>query len=235
MAIIKDALLKIPGSKFYTEKDFPQGHFFHHKKQVFIGKPTLGELYLLNWMPNSGHLFFSPILPLEPKDVKLVLDIVRKTMVEYGFDPAPQLVVTPREIHCLNAILYDVTDADQKRRAFECMQKMIKLAADEGYGEYRSVCPLLIFHFFSTEGTKLTRPYHRGRTHQSLSDQVARTYGWNDQALMRFNEMLKDALDPKGVLSPGRCGIWPQRYRGKGWEILPSENGVREKSLPDKK
>lgn len=49
---------------------------------------------------------------------------------------------------------------------------------------------------------------------------------------MRFNEMLKDALDPKGVLSPGRCGIWPRRYRGNGWEVLPLEKGVRERSVP---
>lgn len=71
------------------------------------------------------------------------------------------------------------------------------------------------------------------RTHQSLSDQVAQTYGWNDQALMRFNETLKDASDPNGILAPGRCGIWPRKYRGKGWEILPVENGVREKYVPD--
>lgn len=97
----------------------------------------MGELYLLNWTPNSGHLFFSPILPLNPKEVQLILGIVRKCMTEYGFDPCPQLVVTAREIHCLNAILYDVTDKVQKKKAFECMQKMIELAANEGYGEYR--------------------------------------------------------------------------------------------------
>lgn len=50
---------------------------------------------------------------------------------------------------------------------------------------------------------------------------------------MRFNETLKDALDPNGILAPGRCGIWPRKYRGKGWEILPLESGVREKSVPD--
>jgi len=50
---------------------------------------------------------------------------------------------------------------------------------------------------------------------------------------MRFNETLKDALDPNGILSPGRCGIWPRKYRCKGWEILPLENGLRETSVPD--
>lgn len=137
MKIIKDAMLKIPGARFHTGDEFPKDHFFYQKREVFKGQPTLDELYLLQWEPNGGHLFFSPILPLTPKDGEIVLKIVRDCMTEYGFDPCPQLVITAREIHCLNVIMYDVTDAKQRRDAFLCMQKMIKLAADQGYGEYR--------------------------------------------------------------------------------------------------
>lgn len=39
---------------------------------------------------------------------------------------------------------------------------------------------------------------------------------------MRFNESLKDALDPAGIMAPGRNGIWPKSYRGQGHEIFPS-------------
>lgn len=145
--IIKDALLKIPGARFHTGEDFPESHFFHHKKQVFAGRPTLGELYLLDWTPNGAHLFFSPILPLDPKAAEVILRIVRECMIKYGFDPIPQLMVGPRQIHCLNAILYDTADAGQKKRAFECMQEMIRVAADEGYGEYRYVPTVLLFSF----------------------------------------------------------------------------------------
>jgi FAD linked oxidases, C-terminal domain len=50
-------------------------------------------------------------------------------------------------------------------------------------------------------------------------DQVAGTYDWNEDTLMKFNERLKDALDPNGILAPGKSGIWPARYRARGWEM----------------
>ena len=77
------------------------------------------------------------------------------------------------------------------------MREMIAEAAGEGFGEYR--------------------------THVLFQDMVASTYSWGGNALMRFNETIKDALDPNGILAPGRNGIWPRRFRGKGWEILGTE------------
>ncbi len=46
-----------------------------------------------------------------------------------------------------------------------------------------------------------------------LQDDVADQYSFNDFALRRFNETLKDAIDPNGILSPGRAGIWPAPFR----------------------
>jgi hypothetical protein len=74
------------------------------------------------------------------------------------------------------------------------MREMISAAAKEGFGEYR--------------------------THILFADQVAETYSWNNQALRRFNETIKDALDPNGILAPGRNGVWPKGYRNRGWELI---------------
>ena len=41
------------------------------------------------------------------------------------------------------------------------------------------------------------------------------TYNWNDGALLKFNEQLKDAIDPNGILMPGKSGVWPQQYRAE--------------------
>ena len=32
-------------------------------------------------------------------------------------------------------------------------------------------------------------------------------------ALMKMHQTIKDALDPNGILSPGKSGIWPKRLR----------------------
>lgn len=80
------------------------------------------------------------------------------------------------------------------------MRELIAACAAEGYGEYR--------------------------THILFADQVAQTYGWNNQALRTFNETIKDSLDPNGILAPGRNGIWPKTYRNKGWEIYGSETDI---------
>ena len=36
------------------------------------------------------------------------------------------------------------------------------------------------------------------------------------KALRRFNETLKDAIDPNGIIAPGRGGIWPANMRNRG-------------------
>lgn len=63
----------------------------------------------------------------------------------------------------------------------------MKVGAEHGYGEYRTA-PL--FH-----------------------DLVSETFGYNDGALKKVQNTLKDALDPNGIISPGRGGVWPARLR----------------------
>jgi len=43
-------------------------------------------------------------------------------------------------------------------------------------------------------------------------DLVAGTYNNMDNGLAKLNQKLKDILDPAGILSPGKSGIWPS-----GW------------------
>jgi hypothetical protein len=50
-----------------------------------------------------------------------------------------------------------------------------------------------------------------------LMDQTAKTHNCNVNAQMRLNDRIKNkriknVLDPKGILAPGKNGIWPRLY-----------------------
>jgi len=69
----------------------------------------------------------------------------------------------------------------------DIFRRMIKLAADHGWGEYR--------------------------TAPAFMDDIREVYSFNDNALLRMQEAIKDALDPVGIISAGRYGIWPKHLR----------------------
>ncbi len=64
---------------------------------------------------------------------------------------------------------------------------MVAIAAENGWSEYRSA--------------------------PAFMDAIMEVFSFNGHALRRFNETLKDAIDPNGILSAGRYGIWPKHLR----------------------
>jgi 4-cresol dehydrogenase (hydroxylating) flavoprotein subunit len=44
-------------------------------------------------------------------------------------------------------------------------------------------------------------------------DFIAAQFDFNGHVAMRLYERLKDTLDPGGILSPGKQGIWPKSLR----------------------
>ena len=69
-------------------------------------------------------------------------------------------------------------------RSREIFERLVEVAAENGWAEYR--------------------------THIAFMDKVAETYSFNDHAMRRFHETLKDAVDPNGILSPASPASGPR-------------------------
>lgn len=84
-------------------------------------------------------------------------------------------------------ILFDASSEESIDRTFAQTAQMIDETASLGYGEYRG--------------------------HTAFMEHIASRMDVNGGAALRLCEHIKDAPDPKGILSPGKPGIWPERSR----------------------
>lgn len=139
--------------------------------------------------PTYGHITCSPIIPRTGEGITEAYDLIRKTAKDLDL---PLTVLTP-PIGCwartfVILIMMAVThDPEQNKKTRTNFREMVKILAAHGYGEYR--------------------------TAPAFQDDVMATYSFNNHALRRFHETVKDALDPNGIMSVGRYGVWPKRFR----------------------
>jgi 4-cresol dehydrogenase (hydroxylating) len=154
-----------------------------------VGIPGLDAFNLLNWRGGSGaHVDFSPVCAPLGADAAKQYRMIRDRAAQYGFDYYGGFTVGRRSMHHIFAAIFNRDDPTQVRGAGDLLTA---LTADFGaarFGQYR--------------------------THLDFMDLAASQYDFNDHALMRLSTTIKNALDPNGILSPGKQGIWP----GKGEE-----------------
>src|ERR1700761_2479543 len=173
--VTRDAFAHIPGVKFYFPEDRKRRpDILIHRADTMRGIPKLTEFGFLNWNGGGGHVGFSPVSPITGQDAIKQFKMVSGRVREHGFDYMGLMAVGFREMHHVTVIVYDQTDPKERQKLDELFRLMVREAAAEGYGEYR--------------------------THIHYMDTIAGTYGWNDNALMKMHQAIKDALDPNGIL-----------------------------------
>ncbi|MER7796837.1 FAD-binding oxidoreductase [Microbacterium sp. NPDC096154] len=159
-----------------------------HPDRVQAGRPSQALLKSIEWRgPDGGHIELSPVGALTGEHVVRVGQILREEMEASGFDFWPSICLTPRSFIYLGVINFDRSDPERIRAAYDLYERAVRRLGGEGY------------------------PVYRG--HLRGMDAIADQFDWNDHAYRRFVQGLKDAVDPAGILSPGKQGIWPQRLR----------------------
>ena len=190
LEIVRAAFEAIPGARLTATRydgDVHEDEVAITHKQ-YAGVPGLDPLKIVGWAgPEGAHLGFSPISPLTADHALRQAEMVRATAARFGFDYGTAFGALGRRLNQVFMMIYDRTDPEETARARACFEALVKEGAAAGYSEYRA--------------------------HISFMDLVAEQYAWGDHAQMRLNRRLKDLLDPNGILSPGKQGIWPRRFR----------------------
>jgi 4-cresol dehydrogenase (hydroxylating) len=189
--IVQDALGSIPGAEIafakYDGRNLPDLTNPHERVQAGIPSMALDRMTRWYGGEKGGHIGFSCAAPITGEDGAALRDLVRGELNAAGLDYSGVIVVSKRSMIHVGLVVFDTENESQAHNAYAACSSMVGAAAKLGYGEYRS--------------------------HLDFMDLVAEQYDYNDHAQRRFNERLKDALDPNGILSPGKQGIWPAAYR----------------------
>jgi (+)-pinoresinol hydroxylase len=187
----------IPGVKFVDGESYklplsPEQREEVHKPQFGIPSLTMfsiGARTPTNPNPTNGHMWFSPIIPRTGEAIFEANRVFAEAAKQFNL---PVLSFSLPSCYWERAFIYifafpvtrDIETNKKNRAAFK---HLVQMAAEHGWGEYR------------------TAP-----AYQSF---IMDTYAYNNHALLRFHETLKDAVDPNGILSAGRYGIWPKHLR----------------------
>jgi (+)-pinoresinol hydroxylase len=196
-AFAKQKFSEIAGARFEDAENYklpltPEQREKVHKPQ--FGIPSLamfsiGARSAINPEPANGHMWFSPIIPRTGEAIFEANRVFAAAAKEFGLPFLNfNLPSTYWERSFIFIFAFPVTrDVETNKKNRAAFKKLIQVAADHGWGEYR--------------------------TPPAFQDAIMNTYSFNNHALLRFHETVKDAVDPNGILSAGRYGIWPKHIR----------------------
>ncbi|WP_416139308.1 FAD-binding oxidoreductase [Halomonas sp. HK25] len=162
----------------YGEEAEKRGGGFEYRSALMKGEMNLQEFGLYNWRGGGGSMWFAPVSQAKGSETRDQTELAQQILGKYGFDYVAEYIVGWRDMHHVIDLLYNRQDPEETQRAHDCFAELIDEFAKRGYGLYR--------------------------TNNEFMEQVAGTFG---EPLREVHRTLKQALDPNGILSPGKSGI----------------------------
>ena len=192
----------IPGATFKLDELLPmpltpEQEKTHHL--VNFGVPNMAIFAMISRRPTDppnppdGHVDLLAMLPRTAEAVRKAQRVLHETQRQLG-EPATVHPFGGPITWYHRAFLIGAPslpnyrdDREKNRRQRLIYETMLKNLAAAGFGLYR--------------------------TNVAMQELLVSQYSYGDHALMKFWEKLKDGIDPNGIVSPGRYGIWPKRLR----------------------
>ena len=166
-----------------TSDDIPPGPQspLEHMQNNMTGKLTLNEFGVYNYRGGGGSAWFAPVIQMKGSEALKSLRLCKSVYNEFGFEYLGGFLMgySGRHLDHVTDLLFDRTNAEETKRAQACFRKLIDVNAAHGYAVYR--------------------------VNTGFMNEVADVYG---PAQKDINRKLKRALDPKGILAPGKSGIF---------------------------
>ncbi len=190
--IAQETLSAIPGVEIFCHQMAGTDRHAEargHDAMVQCGIPEMDlmDLFKTPFGEDTAHLDFSPIGPLTGKDVVATYRLVRDLYDRHGWPYLGGLLLSPRSVIHVTTTFYDPHDEERTREVYAAYDEMV------------------------LELAKVNKiPYRTNIHHMDL---VADQLDFNDHIQRRVSERIKDALDPNGIIQPGKQGIWPANRR----------------------
>jgi 4-cresol dehydrogenase (hydroxylating) len=171
------ALVEVIPELHAIEKGHPSDHFVKHAYYK-SRRPKPKDGDIDPARDHCGLIWLGPMVPLNGRDTLAIFDLVRPLYRKYKFDfTAAMIVGNPRTAVALMSVFYDRENVDETRRAEALYFEMGETTQEAGYQQYRTSTMFM---------ERILKP---APEFQVLCN------------------LIKTALDPRGILAPGKYGI----------------------------
>ena len=200
MEYCREKFARIPDVKFTEGEMFRtplDAATLNRVRKVTFGVPDLSTFGMLgrnaqNPAPPGGHIGFSPIIPRTGEAVLEYLRFYTSNLQAVSEGGTLRFIgpvfMTNWDRTLVAMIMFPIgRDKAMNAKMRAAFEKWVHLAGERGWAEYRAPA--------------------------GFQDLCAKTYSYNNHSLTRLRETIKDAVDPNGILSPGRYGVWPKHLR----------------------
>jgi 4-cresol dehydrogenase (hydroxylating) len=191
-----DEVLKLPPTPEQARAHEAEPHVDH------LGVPNMITFNIVSRRPNDpdppqGHMDMFVVSPRTAKGIMQINRIVYDTQRQLGLPTTASPFSGPIHWYHRSYMMFGITSptyrndtpdrAAKNRRTRQVYETAVKNLGAAGFGLYRTAL--------------------------GMQDLLVNQYSFGNHALRRFHETMKDAVDPNGVVAPGRYGVWPKRLR----------------------